>query len=499
MQRFFVKNILFTIAVNLLVKPVWVLVIDRSVQNTVAAASYGTYQALFSLGIIFQTLLDFGISNYNSKTIAANPERLPELFPAMLSARLVLMCIYIAIAYTWGYILGYRGWELGLLAGILLIHSLNALLSFIRSNVSALHRFKTDALLSITDRTLMILICGFLLLYPPTARAFRIQWFVIAQVVCYFVAAGMGYVILRRIGRVKLRFSFSMPEILSVMRSSFPYALLIFLMSVYNRADAVMIERLSADGKAQAGIWAAAFRLLDMANILGLMFATMLLPLFGRMLAQKDDVRPIVRLCVNMMLPFSVVVAVAALFFGGDIMYLLYHKGELYATQHVSYHMVFSCLMLSFPAWCLMYVYSTLLTANGSMRALNTIALCGVVFNLALNYWLIPQYKAFGGAITSLATQTALALAFMVVAIRIIKLPLNLRWTLAHIGYALLVLALGYGLTVVWHAARPVQFAVFGGVCMALMFVFRFISIGDIKKLANRQTASGDTTDVAAM
>lgn len=492
MQRFFVKNILFTIAVNLLVKPVWVLLIDRSVQNTVAAASYGTYQALFSLGIIFQTVLDFGISNYNSKTIAANPERLPELFPAMLSARLVLMVVYIAIAYTWGFILGYRGWELGLLSGILLIHSLNALLSFIRSNVSALHRFKTDALLSITDRTLMILICGFLLLYPPTARVFRIQWFVIAQVVCYFVAAATGYVILRRIGKVKLRFSFSVPEIMAVIKSSFPYALLIFLMSIYNRADAVMIERLCADGKDQAGIWAAAFRLLDMANILGLMFATMLLPMFGRMLAQKDDVQPIVKLCVNMMVPFSVIVAVGCLFFGGDIMWLLYHKGELYATQHMSYQMVFSCLMLSFPGWCLMYVYSTLLTANGSMRALNIIAFCGVLFNLALNYWLVPQYKALGGAITSTATQTGLALVFMVVAIRIIKLPLNLRWTFAHIGYALLVLALGYAAVNWWQADKLVQLITFGLVCMALMFVFRFVSVDNLRKLANRQTGTGE-------
>jgi len=487
MQRFFVKNILFTIAVNLLVKPVWVLFIDRSVQNTVSAASYGTYQALFSLGIIFQTVLDFGISNYNSRTIAQDPARLPVLFPAMLSARLVLMAIYIAIAWTWGYILGYRGWELGLLAGILFIHSLNALLSFIRSNVSALHRFKTDALLSITDRTLMILICGFLLVYPPTARVFRIQWFVITQVVCYFIAAAAGYMVLRRIGKVKLSFTFSVPEIMKVVRSSFPYALLIFMMSIYNRADAIMIERMTADGKHQAGIWAAAFRLLDMANILGLMFATMLLPVFGRMLARKEDVQPIVKLCVNMMVPFAVMVAVAALYFGGDIMYLLYHSGELYHSEARSYQLVFSCLMLSFPGWCLMYVYSTLLTANGSLKALNIIAFFGVAFNLTLNYILVPEYKAFGGAITSLATQTGLAFVFMVFAIRILKLPLNIKWTMAHIGYALLIAGIGYAIAVMWQGpSRPVQFVLFSLVSLALMFVFRFVSVQNLKKLAVR-------------
>jgi len=488
MQRFFVKNILFIIAVNLLVKPLWVLFIDRTVQNSVPAASYGTYQALFSLGIIFQTVLDFGISNYNSKTIAQYPDRLPQLFPAMLSARLVLMIAYMIIAYSWGYLFGYRGWELTLLIGILLIHSLNALLSFIRSNVSALHRFKTDALLSIMDRMMMISICGFLLLYPPTARIFKLQWFVITQIVCYFIAAVVAYLVLRKLTKVKLRFSFDLQEISGVIKNSFPYALLIFLMSIYNRADAVMIERMCADGKIQGSIWVASFRLMDMANIFGLMFATMLLPVFGRMLSRKDDVQPIAKLCVNMMLPFSVMVAVAAFFFGNDIMYLLYHKNEIYNSHVDSYRMVFSCLMLSFPAWCFMYVYSTLLTANGSMKALNIIAFAGVVFNLSLNYYLVPRYKAFGGAITSLITQTGLALAFFVFAVRIIKLPWNVRWLLAHVGYMILVAMLGYGINRFLPGfSDPAQLIIFGSICILLIFLFRFVSVANLRQFINKR------------
>ena len=213
MRRFFVKNILFVVTVNILVKPIWAFFIDRNVQIAVPASSYGTYQALLSLSVIFSTVLDFGISSYNSRTIAQNPNKLPEIFPAMLSARLVLIVLYMLLAYLWGYTLGYRGWELNLLLGVLLIQSLNALVSFIRSNVAALHKFKTDGILSITDRLLMILICGFLLLYPATARLFNIQWFVIAQIVCYFISAVVGYLILRRIGKVKLRFTFHGPTI----------------------------------------------------------------------------------------------------------------------------------------------------------------------------------------------------------------------------------------------------------------------------------------------
>lgn len=488
MRRFFVKNILFVIAVNILVKPIWGFFIDRVVQIRLPAASYGTYQALLSLSIIFQTLLDFGISNYNSRTISQNPEKLSMLFPAMLSARLILMIVYATLALAWGYTIGYRGWELSLLFGVLMIQSLNSLVSFIRSNVAALHRFKTDGILSITDRLLMILVCGFLLIYPPTARMFSIQWFVIAQILCYFAAAVTGYIILRRIGKVKLRFSFHGPDVFKIMKQSFPYALLILQMSIYNRADVMIMERICPDGKEQAGVWAAAFRLMDQVNMIGLMFATILLPMFGRMLAQKEDVQHIVRLCVNIMLPASFMVAVAGIFFSNDIMYLLYHKSAQYALMAKEYNLVFAILIASFPSWCLMYVYSTLLTANGSLRTLNIIAFAGAVFNLAMNFYLIPRYEAVGGALTSFATQTGVVIGFIYFAARAAHLPLNMRWVMAHTGFLLFTIVLGYGITTVmgnvnWFA----QLVIFGTICTAAMLVFRFVSVASIKQLVPGQ------------
>ena len=161
MRRFFVKNILFVIAVNVLVKPIWVLFIDRVVQIRVGEKIYGTYAPLFSLSIIFSVILDFGITNYNTRTIAQNPDSLPEIFPSMFSARLIFTGIYMTVAYAWGMLLGYKGWELSLLIGVLLIQALNSIVSFFRSNIVALHKFKTDGIISITDKLLMIIICGF--------------------------------------------------------------------------------------------------------------------------------------------------------------------------------------------------------------------------------------------------------------------------------------------------------------------------------------------------
>jgi len=480
MRRFFAKNLLFVIAINLLVKPLWIFMIDRTVQNKVGHASYGIYQALFNLGIIFNILLDFGISNYNSRTISQFPRKLKALFPAMLSARLVLSVVYLSLVIAVALLLGYRGWQIIMLGGVLVFQSLSSMLMFIRSNISGLHKFKTDGVLSIADRALMIVVCGFLLVFPPTAASFKIEWFVIAQMVCYAIAVLIGLIVLKKISDVRLRFSLDVKRIGLIIKQSFPYALLIFLMSVYTRADTLLVERISGtNGSVHAGIYAAAYRLLDVGNMIGLMFASMLLPVFGRMIAKRDNVQPIVQLCVNILLPTSILVAVAGVCFSDEIMQLLYrHAGAADAA-------VFTWLMVAFPAFCLSNVYSTLLTANGDLKLLNRLALFGVVINLTLNLVLIPRYQSLGAAFTACITQSILAIGFMVFAQQQMQLPRNVKWSMSFATFLVLVAAIGYSVQML-----PIHWMVQAGLLFTsgilLIFLFKFISVGPIKQLLNK-------------
>jgi O-antigen/teichoic acid export membrane protein len=478
MRRFFVKNILFVLAVNLLVKPIWIFMIDRTVQNRVGHTTYGTYQALFNLGIIFQILLDFGLSYYNTRVVSQNPEKLKSVFPALLSARLLLVALYGTIVGSMALLAGYNSRELLLLTGILFIQVLNSFIQFLRSNIAALHRFKADGVLSVTDRLIMIAICGFLLFSPITADNFKIEWFVAAQVFSYSCAILIGFILLRHISRIRFSLSIDLAEIFRIIKSSVPYATLIFMMAVHTRVDTVLIERLLPDGKMEAGIYAAGYRLLDVGNMFGLMFASMLLPLFGRMLMEKQDVHPIIRMCVDIMLPGSFIAAIAALYFGANIMHMLYPAAGSYDGK------VFALLMASFPAYCMMYIYSTLLTANGNLKLLNKIALVGVAINLVLNFALIPMYAAVGAAFTAFITQTSLAVCFMVFSARSLQFQKNAKWIAAHISFLLLMLLSGYAITLL-PLGWQVQLILLFLTGFLFIFLFRFVSLKALQKLIN--------------
>src|SRR3954471_10045984 len=127
MRRFFVKNLLFVLAVNILVKPLWIFMIDRTVQNREGHSMYGTYQAVFNLGIIFQIVLDFGINNFNTRLISQSPGKLKSLFPVMLTAKLVFIFLYAVIVGIAAWLWGYTGWELTLLGGTMAIQALSSM------------------------------------------------------------------------------------------------------------------------------------------------------------------------------------------------------------------------------------------------------------------------------------------------------------------------------------------------------------------------------------
>ncbi|HNX80239.1 MAG TPA: hypothetical protein PKJ24_10145, partial [Prolixibacteraceae bacterium] len=158
MRRKFVTNLLLLISLNLLIKPFWVLGIDRTVQNVVGAESYGLYFALFNFSIILNILLDIGITNFNNRNISQHTFLVKKHVSNIIGLKLILAVIYALICLITGAVIGYNRVQFHLLLFLILNQFLISFTLYLRSNISALQFFRTDSLLSVLDRTLMIII-----------------------------------------------------------------------------------------------------------------------------------------------------------------------------------------------------------------------------------------------------------------------------------------------------------------------------------------------------
>ncbi|WP_372774589.1 oligosaccharide flippase family protein [Mangrovibacterium sp.] len=437
MKRKFFTNLLLLLALNLLIKPFWIFGIDRTVQNMLGAGDYGLYFSLFNFSLVLNIFLDLGLTNFNNRAIARYRQLLPKYLSYLVSLKFLLALFYGVVCAVVAIVIGYDQRQIHLLLFLAGNQFLLSFTLYLRSNISALHYFRTDSLLSVLDRSLMIILCSTLLFTNWFGGYFSVEWFVYAQTLAYLTTAFVAFMlVLNYSGGFRLKFNY--PVDLFFLKKSFPFALLILFMSVYSRIDSVLIERLlPINGKEQAGIYAQAFRLLDAAAIFGLLFAGLLLPIFARMLKQKKDVSQMVRFSFELIMVPSLLIAIAANFYAGEIMNLLYHEHTFESAG------LLSILIVCLPGISTTYIIGTLLTANGNLKSLNRMAFFFVLVNVGLNVLFIPRFQAEGAAWIALCTQLGIAGVQLVLAWFYFEFRVNYLLILRLLSFCLFSLVAG--------------------------------------------------------
>lgn len=459
------------VLLNLMVKPVAIFGIDTAVQNRVGAEDYGIYFSLLNFSILFNIVLDFGINNFTTKNIAQSPKIASKYLEKILTFRFILFIFYAVISYSVAFVLGWEGEELYLLSFLVFNQFLITLIAYIRSYFGGLMLFKTEAFLGVLDRLLLIFLCGAVLYFPVTDTPFRIEWFIWIQTVCYGIALIVGFILLfSKIGVPKLKYRpvFSY----AIVRKSFPYALLILLMTIYTRVDSVMIERLHPNGRMEAGYYAQGFRLLNALFMFAMLFSNLLFPMFSKMFTKKQDVLPLLSITSKLLIGGSILIAIVTYFNSEYILGLVYNSDIAFSN------LTFQLLMFSFIGMCSTIIFGTLLTAKGDLRFLNIVAGVGIVVNAVANLYLIPIYGATGAAIATVTTQSAVSITQFIYSMRILKIEFSLITT----GQFILFVS---SLTALCYFVRAESALVFISILLAgliSMILFRLIDLKAVSK-----------------
>lgn len=482
MKRKFITNLGFLLFLNFLVKPFWIFGIDRTVQNLVAPGEYGFYFSILNFTFLFNILLDLGITNFNNRNIAQNNHLLSKHFSGITVLRLLLGVVYAVIIFTVALIIGYDSRHLYFLLFLVINQFLISFVLYLRSNLSGLLMFRTDSMISVLDRLLMILICAVLIWGNVTEQSFKIIWFVYAQTFSYLITAIIALIIvIKKAAFIKL--SWNTTFFILIIKQSFPFALLVLLMSFYNRIDSVMLERLLPGniGIKQVDIYAKAYRWLDAVNMIAYLFSVLLIPIFSRLIKDNKPIDQMVKLSFTLLFVISITISIGSAFFSEDIMKLLYH-GQIGEAKKV-----FELLILGFIPISLTYIFGTLLTANGSLKALNIMAFTGVVLNISLNLILIPRMQAVGSAYASVVTQFVTALVQLLIAHRIFKF----QWKdsfLLRLGLFVVGVILCNYLTRITTFDWKLELVFAGLLSLAVAFALKLFSIGGLKRLLKTES-----------
>lgn len=392
-SRFYNRSLLRLVLVNALVKPVWILGIDRWVQNAVGLESYGNYFTVWGLTLTVGFLLDLGLSTRIQREVAGQQGQSEQLSGLFATKSALLLLYFISIAAI--------GWlnpslPTEILWGVAAIQALQSLYLYFRSWVTATQQFGADVWFSISDKALLIPLCAWWLMGNGKPMPVSLSVFIWLQLftlslsilwVCFFLyRRGVSFI-------GKIAFSFD------DLKRSWPYALLVLLMSAHTRLDGYWLTLWGKQGSYEAGRYASGFRLLDAVNMFGYLVASFLLPYLARNASNKETTRLAIR---NARLGLTTISIVAI-----SIVLILPHRvaAILYPNDAQAVSMIWPTLFGSLIGYSLIHVYGTALTAWGELRVFQYVIGGALVLHVLLSASLIPMSGAMGSAMAAWISQ----------------------------------------------------------------------------------------------
>jgi O-antigen/teichoic acid export membrane protein len=146
--------------------------------------------------------------------------------------------------------------------------------------------------------------------------------------------------------------------------------------------------------------------------MVGFLMAGFLLPFIARSWPNKEKISEVLRLCRIFLVIPAILLAVAAPAISEPLNQLLYHGREAQTSEVID--ILFWCL----PAFAIIQVHGTLMTASGNINTFVKLSGVFAVLNILLNFLVIPRYGAPGAAWVAVLTQNGFAVLLYMLSVR---------------------------------------------------------------------------------
>jgi O-antigen/teichoic acid export membrane protein len=433
-KRELIINVSFLILANLLIKPYYIFFIERRIQNAIGTEAWGIYFTLFSMSMVPQILLDMGLTSFINQRLSSNRNLVPYLWSNTVWLKPILALLFGLVYLILSYASGYWKTHHEIIFWIGLNQMLLSLILFLRAFVSGLGHYRWDSILSVGDKFLFILVFTLGVVFNQVESIHTFLWIQTTSLLVPCMIAGGWIYFDTKVNISLFRFS----SAIQLIKQSLPYAGIFLLMILFCRMEPVWISILRPlDGALQAGIYAAAYRLLDAANMMGFLFAGLLLPMFSHAMVthEKKEYQSIFNLAGKVMYSLAVLIGITVMSEHKAIMELLY-KDHYPDILHI--------VILNLIPLTINYLLSTLLTAAGKAGQMNMIFLLSIGINIIAHLFLTPGNGAAGAAYAALITQglTVMLLSYLIIKNGLIRFSIGQFTFIA--GGLMIMMSLAY-------------------------------------------------------
>jgi O-antigen/teichoic acid export membrane protein len=453
------------------------VVVTAAVARALGDQGFGEWSTLLVVTQIAEYLAELGVEQVGVRKAAAEGGREAEWMGAVVSLR-SLISVPATIVSAVAVVLLAND-DAMLTAGLLL--SATVLLNGPASTRALLQlRLRND--LNMVVITVNSVVWGGAAIVLAISGAGLVAFavaFLAAACITEALQAGLAL----RIGRISLRAGRAMLR--ELVRIGLPIAAGGLLILAYGRIDQILVFELA--GASDAGLYGVVYRLLEQSQFLPIAISTTFLPLVAAAHpADPERTRRMVQLAADYLAIGSLPALAFALVAAEPFIRLIFGDDFTDAAPALP------VLMGAFVVICLGYLMGNMVVVLSLQRRFMIYAACALVFNVALNLALVPEYGFMAAAWITLATE------ILVVGLtaRTVLVRLELRPRLDRMARAVLAAGLMAGVVALLNAAGAPALVLMGATVVypALLLALRALSLGEIRELVGRRGATTETT-----
>ena len=357
---------------------------------------FGTFSFALSVGYLVCTIMDFGLDPLCVKWVARGET---GHFFLLATTKVVTIITGLGIILAVSFF-----FERNLQIPIMLLgfgFCFFSLLNFIYSYFRGIEKMAWEALL-LTGQRVSLLGIG-LLLFMAWKSAIAAS---IAFSVSLFLTFIAAFPLLRKyVGEpLKSLLSFKRREITEILKKAYPLAMVGFLWVIYYRIDTIMLAGFR--NMSEVGLYNGAYKIMEGLILLAGVIMMVTFPRLSRLGREKgSEFYSFFKKLLLVLLSLGFLVT-AVMYFSAAPLFRL-----ILGDQYVKSIGIFKILLVAVVAIYPGNLVTQALIALDLQKAYMYMALMGALFNICLNFFLIPEYGATGAAWATVFTEISLTVA----------------------------------------------------------------------------------------
>jgi O-antigen/teichoic acid export membrane protein len=427
--------------------------------------TYGHLTAATAYLFIPTVLAEAGLSAAILREISGRPERTEPAMRASLPLRTAVGLAFVAFATALAVFLPFDHETKVAIA----ISSIGAFLTLLSLSLLPVLQSQLKMQWAVAGN-LAGRVVALVLTLAVLAADYGLEGAVTAQVIGIAVTFLVHLVVVARL--VSLRPMMDVPYWRSLAATSVVLGLAIALGQIYFRIDALLLAVLR--DATEVGLYGAAFKFLELAEFFVAAFGLSLFPPLTRFVATRDVRAPaLVQKAFDLVIATAAAIAVGLFVFAEDI--ILVTAGPEFRDSAVALQILAPYVLFSFANG----IFWRVLMASERDRRLLAVSSSVLVFNVALNLALIPEFGYKAAAATSVISEAAITVP-MVFAVRRERLLPGLRYLPVVATAAAAMGLVGWFVDVPALIAGALAGAAYLAVLLALPGTARSFVFGDL-------------------